>query len=154
MNNEGNIIVIENNQLDRKLFSEVFDALNFSNKVNYFTSGKEAYTYIITHKIKPFLIFSDIVLLHMEDYKLINRSYKNVSKELNCPYLFFSTKVEECFIIDAYSNPTKSYFVKPYEYEKFKNVIKTIVEYWYKEKTMPQHNEKKIVKIISKKQID
>lgn len=154
MNNEGNIIVIENNQRDRKLFTEVFTELNFSNKVIYFTSGKEAYTSIIARRIKPFLIFSDIVLLHMEDYKLINRSYKNVSKELNCPYLFFSTKLEECYVIDAYSNPTKSYFVKPYEYEKFKNVIKSIVEYWYKEKTMPQHNEKKIEKIISKKHAD
>lgn len=142
MNNEGHIIVIENNHQDRQLFEEVFSELNFSNKVAYFTSGKTAYDYIITHQIQPFLIFSDIVLMHMEDYKLINRTYKNVSKELNCPYLFFTTKLEQCFIIDAYSNPTKSYFIKPYEYEKFKNVIKSIVKYWYKAKKMPHHNEK------------
>ncbi|SDZ00530.1 CheY chemotaxis protein or a CheY-like REC (receiver) domain [Flavobacterium aquidurense] len=146
MNNEGHIIVIENNPQDRKLFEEVFAQLNFSNKVVYFTSGKDAYNYIIVQQIKPFLIFSDIVLMHMEDYKLINRTYKNVSKELNCPYLFFTTKLEQCFIIDAYSNPTKSYFIKPYEYEKFKKVIKSIVTYWYKAKKMAHHGEKETAK--------
>jgi response regulator RpfG family c-di-GMP phosphodiesterase len=116
-------------------------------KIVYFTSGKEAYNYIITHKTNPFLIFSDIVLLHMEDYKLIDRTYKNVSKELNCPYLFFTTSIEQSFVIDAYSNPTKSYFIKPYDYEKFKNVINSVIEYWLKAETMTQHIEKKMQKI-------
>lgn len=142
MNNEGHIIVIENNQRDRKLFTEVFSELKFSNKIVYFSSGKEAYNYIKSKKINPFLILSDIVLLQMEDHKLIDRTYKNVSKELNCPYLFFTTSVEQSFVIDAYSNPTKSYFIKPYEYEKFKEVIKSVIEYWLKEETMPQHIEK------------
>lgn len=141
MNNEGHIIVIENNQRDRKLFTELFKELDFSNKIIYFSSGKEAYNYIKSSKINPFLIFSDIVLLQMEDHKLIDRTYKNVSKELNCPYLFFTTSVEQSFVIDAYSNPTKSYFVKPYEYEKFKEVIKSIIDYWLKEESMPQHIE-------------
>lgn len=147
MNNKGHIIVIENNQHDRNLFIEVFAELGFSNKIVYFSSGKEAYNYIIANKINPFLILSDIVLLQMEDYKLIDRTYKNVSKELNCPYLFFTTSVEQSFVIDAYSNPTKSYFIKPYEYEKFKNVIKSVIEYWLEAKTMSQHNENKRKKV-------
>ena len=145
MNNKGPIIVIENNPRDRQLFAEVFTELNFSNEILYFSSGKEAYTFVTNRTIKPFLIFSDIVLMHMDDYKLINRTYKDVSKELNCPYLFFSTMVERCFIIDAYSNPTQSYFVKPYDYEKFRQAIKSIVEYWYKAKKMPQHEGDKSV---------
>jgi DNA-binding NtrC family response regulator len=147
MNNEGHIIVIENNELDRKLFSELFTELNFSNKIVYFSSGKEAYNYIISSKTSPFLILSDIVLLQMEDHKLIDRTYKNVSKELNCPYLFYTTAVEQSFVIDAYSNPTKSYFVKPYDYEKFKEVIKSIIVYWLKEEKMPQHIQKLAKKI-------
>ncbi|MWB94335.1 response regulator [Flavobacterium sp. GA093] len=142
MNNAGNIIVIENNKRDRQLFTELFSELNFSNEIVYFSSGKEAYNSIISSNKKPFLIFSDIVLLQMEDHKLIDRTYKNVSKELNCPYLFFTTAVEQSFVIDAYSNPTKSYFIKPFEYEKFKEVIKSIIDYWLKEEKMPQHIEK------------
>jgi hypothetical protein len=50
-------------------------------------------------------------------------------------------------VIDAYSNPTKSYFIKPYDYEKFKNVINSVIEYWLKAETMTQHIEKKMQKI-------
>nr|WP_315222746.1 hypothetical protein [uncultured Flavobacterium sp.] len=147
MNKKGDIIVIENNQRDKNLFIEVFRELGFSNKIVYFKSGKEAYNTIIKNKVNPFLIFSDIVLLQMEDHKLIDRTYKNVSKELNCPYMFFTTAVAQSFIIDAYSNPTKSYFVKPYNYEKFKNTIKSIIEYWLEAEKMTHHIEKKVLKI-------
>jgi hypothetical protein len=45
-------------------------------------------------------------------------------------------------VIDAYSEPIQSYFVKPYNYNKFKNIINTIIEYWQQTKAIKTYNEK------------
>ncbi|KUJ60831.1 hypothetical protein AR687_15595 [Flavobacteriaceae bacterium CRH] len=144
MDKKGPIILIENNQGDRKLFMQIFSELGFSNNVLYFHSGNDAYNYLIPNNVKPFLIFSDIVLLHIDDEQDANITYKNLSIELNCPCLFFTTVFNQCFVIDLYSVPTQNYIVKPYSYENFKEVIKKILEYWNKVESLDQHIQKRI----------
>lgn len=143
MNKKGPIILIENNQGDRKLFTQIFSELGFSNNILYFHSGNDAYNYLISNNVKPFLIFSDIVLLHMDDEQEVNISFKNLSIELNCPCLFFTTVFNQCFVMDLYSAPTQNYMVKPYSYEKFKEIINTILEYWHKNEFTGQNKSKK-----------
>ena len=46
------------------------------------------------------------------------------------PYLFFSTSAEQKQVIDAYSRSIQGFFVKPNNYNKLKNTIMKIVEYW------------------------
>ena len=46
------------------------------------------------------------------------------------PYLFFSTSSEQRHVIDAYSRSIQGFFVKPANYDRLKNVIIKIVEYW------------------------
>ena len=142
MDEKGPIIVIENNQGDHKIFVDIFSELKFSNRILYFNSGDDVYDYVITHNVKPFLIFLDIVLLNMNSDKLSKVNYKNLDKIFNCPCLFFTTFFEQFFVIDAYSEPIQSYFVKPYDYLKFKNVINTILEYWQQTKSIKNYNGK------------
>ena len=130
MNKKGPIVLIENNQGDRNLFMEIFSELNFSNEILYFNAANDAYHYLTQKEIEPFLIFSDIVLLNMDDNQSAFITYKNLSLELNCPCLFFTTVFNQCFVIDVYSFPTQRYLVKPYSYEKFRDVIEKIIEYW------------------------
>ncbi|RUT71328.1 hypothetical protein D0817_05480 [Flavobacterium cupreum] len=139
MNINGPIVLIENNQGDRKLFMEIFSELEFSNEVLYFNSASNAYHYLTSRKIEAFLIFSDIVLLNTDDEKLIHITYENLSIELNCPCLFFTTSFTQCFVIDLYSVPPQSYVIKPYDYEKFKYSIKNILEYWSKIKSIEDY---------------
>jgi two-component SAPR family response regulator len=144
MNKKGPIVLIENNQGDRKLFTQIFSELGVSNRILCFNSGNDAYNYLTTHNISAFLIFADIVLLHMDDKQVAHIPYKNLSIELNCPCLFFTTVFNQCFVVDVYSIPTQSYVVKPYTYEKFKQVIQAIVEYWKKIHSVTQHGESKM----------
>jgi response regulator of citrate/malate metabolism len=138
MNKKGPIIIIENNQGDRKLFIEVFSDLHYANQIIYFNEPGTACNYLLRHKIKPFLVFTDIVLLNTLNYKI--DSLKTEGAKFKCPYLFFTTFFEQSFIIDPYSMPTQSYFIKPYDYKKFKQVIKMIVEYWLKSKLTSTRN--------------
>ncbi|KQB42729.1 hypothetical protein [Flavobacterium aquidurense] len=150
MNKKGPIVIIENKQEDRKLFIEVFMELNYANSIIYFNTAEAACNYMLRNKIKPFLVFSDIVLLNVMNYKVMETNPDNgVGTMFNCPYLFFTTLFEQSFVIDPYSLPTHSYFVKPFDYVKFKQVIKTIIEYWSQPKSIAQYNkiEIKSVKI-------
>lgn len=130
MNKNGPIVLIENNQGDRKLFMEIFSELGILNKVLYFNTANDAYSYITLEKTKVFLILSDIALLNMNDEQIVQVTYKKLSMELHCPCLFFTTTFNQCFVIDLYSVPTHSYVIKPYDYDKFKEIIKTVIEYW------------------------
>ena len=91
MDKKGPVIVIENNQGDHKIFVEIFSELGFSNEILYFNSGDDVYDYVMEKGIKPFLIFLDIVLLHMNSDKLNKVTYKNLDKIFNCHCLFFTT---------------------------------------------------------------
>lgn len=145
MHKKGPIIIIENNQGDNKIFVEIFKELGFSNEILYFNSGDEFYEYSQISKVKPFLIFLDIVLLNLKANTIVSKvNYKNLDIIFDCPCLFFTTFFEQCFVIDAYSEPIKSYFVKPYNYEKFKNVINTIVQYWQQAKSISDYNDKSL----------
>ena len=46
------------------------------------------------------------------------------------PYLFFSTSVDKKAVYDAYTMSVQGFFLKPHKYEKLKNTIRVIVEYW------------------------
>ena len=147
MNKKGPIVIIENKQGDRKLFIEVFSELNYQNQIIYFNNPETACNYLLRHKMKPFLIFSDIVLLNVMNHKVIETSQNNVGTLFNCPYLFFTTSFNQTYVIDPYSIPTQSYFVKPYDYIEFKKIIRTIIEYWLKAKLVIQHNRGSIKSI-------
>ncbi|MBS7231645.1 response regulator [Flavobacterium psychroterrae] len=142
MNRKGPIVIIENKQEDRKLFIEVFAELNYTNQIIYFNTAETACNYMIRHEIKPFLVFSDIVLLNVMNYKVMEVNPDNgVGTLFNCPYLFFTTLFEQSFVIDPYSLPTHSYFVKPFNYTKFKEVIKTVIDYWNEPQSIAQYNK-------------
>src|SRR5690606_3747951 len=105
-----------------------------SNEILYFNSGDAFYDYSVANNVKPFLLFLDIVLLNLKSNTISKVTYKNLDNIFNCPCLFFTTFFEQCFVIDAYSDPIQSYFIQPYNFEKFKNVINTIISYWQQTK--------------------
>lgn len=51
-------------------------------------------------------------------------------RKKSIPYLFFSTSAEQKHVIEAYSRSVQGFFVKSNDYEKIKNTIVKIVEYW------------------------
>jgi two-component SAPR family response regulator len=125
MNETGPIVLIEDNQEDRNLFVNILSELELSNKMLCFNSCSEAHNYLCSEKIKPFLVFSDILQFHKEQ-----AVYNTICLTTKCPCMFFTTLFNQCFVIDSHSIPTQSYFIKPYRYEKFKEVIENIIRYW------------------------
>jgi len=133
MNKIGPIIVIEDDEDDQEIFSEVFHNLGYKNEIIFFSDGEKALVYLTETKVEPFIIFSDINMPKLSGMELRSKIHENEDLRLkSIPYLFFSTVAEQENVIDAYSKSVQGFFIKPSDFDEIKDTIKTIVEYWQK----------------------
>jgi len=131
MNKTGPIIVIEDDQDDQVMLTEVFSELNYPNEIIFFGDGEAALEFLVTTATEPFIIFSDINMPKLNGVELREKVHNNEDLRLkSIPYLFFTTTAEQKHVIDAYSKSIQGFFTKPSTYNKLKSTIKTIVEYW------------------------
>ncbi|QSW88836.1 hypothetical protein J0383_21680 [Flavobacterium endoglycinae] len=128
MNKQGPIVLIEENKENRLLFEQIFTGMELENGLLCFATFAEAQRHIISEKIKPFLLFSN-VLQFSEDHKQSSHQ-KNMFLKLKCPCFYFSILFTQCFVVDSSSIPAKSYFTAPYNENKFTEVINSIVRSW------------------------
>jgi CheY-like chemotaxis protein len=131
MNHPGPIIIIEDDIDDQEILSQVFKELNYGNELVFFGDGQQALEYLTDTDTKPFLILSDINLPKLNGMELREKVHNNEELRIkSIPYLFFSTSGAQKHVVDAYSRSVQGFFVKPSNYEKLKNTIRKIVEYW------------------------
>lgn len=131
MNKDGPIIIIEDDMDDQYILTEIFNELNYENKLIFFGDGVQALEYLVKTDVEPFLVLSDINMPKLNGMELREKVHNNEDLRLkSIPYLFFSTSAEQKHVIDAYSRSIQGFFIKPSNYDKLKSVIVKIVEYW------------------------
>jgi CheY-like chemotaxis protein len=131
MNKTGPIIIIEDDLDDREMLAEVFVELNFSNEIIFCEDGENALKYLSQTLIEPFIILSDINMPKLNGMELREKIHNNEDLRLKCiPYLFFTTSSNQQQVVDAYSKSVQGFFVKPAKFEKLKEIIRKIIEYW------------------------
>lgn len=131
MNKQGPVIVIEDDEDDRDILGQIFKELNYSNEVVFFPNGEEALAYLKNDNVYPFIILSDINLPRLDGFELKKMVHTNEGLSEKCiPYLFFSTAVNKKAVYDAYTLSVQGFFLKPDSYDKLRNTIRVIVEYW------------------------
>jgi len=133
MNKSGPIIIIEDDQDDQELLTEVFAELNYKNEIVFFGDGEAALAYLTSVQTEPFIIFSDINMPKLNGMELRAKIHENEELRIkSIPYLFFSTVAEQDNVVDAYSKSVQGFFIKPNSFRELQDIIKTIVEYWQK----------------------
>lgn len=131
MQKAGPIIVIEDDPDDQMILSEVFQKLNYPNKVLFFIDGYKALDFIIETDVQPFLILSDINMPKLDGLELKRKIHNNEELRIRCiPYLFFTSGADRKAVTDAYSMSAQGFFIKPSKMEHLENTIRKIVEYW------------------------
>lgn len=131
MNKTGPIIIIEDDLDDQELLEEVFLELDYGNELIFFNDSFKALDYLTSTDVEPFLVLSDINMPKLNGLELREKVINNEDLRLkSIPYLFFSTSAEQQHVINAYSRSIQGFFIKPHSYEKLKNIIVKIVEYW------------------------
>ncbi len=131
MNNDGPIIVIEDDLEDQFLIGETFKNLAYSNRVVFFEDGYRALEYLKETQEKPLLILSDINMPKINGKEVRDYILNSEEVSIKCiPYLFFTTATSQKFITDAYCTSVQGFFQKPASFQDFEKTIKTIVDYW------------------------
>jgi CheY-like chemotaxis protein len=131
MNKSGPIIIIEDDIDDQDVLKDIFKELQYGNNVIFFGDSVKALEFLTDTEIEPFLVLSDINMPKLNGMELREKVHNNEDLRLkSIPYLFFSTSAEQKHVIDAYSRSIQGFFVKPNNYERLKEVIRKIVEYW------------------------
>lgn len=131
INKNGPIIVIEDDADDRDFLTEIFQKLNYQNKVLFFFDGQAALDHINTTNELPFLILSDINMPKLNGFALREKLRMDERLSNKCiPYLFFSTALNQKTVIDAYSQSVQGFFVKPASMIELEKTISAIMEYW------------------------
>jgi CheY-like chemotaxis protein len=131
MNNNGSVIIIEDDVDDQEVLQIIFDKLAYPNKVVFFGDGDKALDYLNKTEELPFLILSDINLPKLNGFALRAKLREDAALEIKCiPYLFFTTAVNQKAVIDAYSLSVQGFFVKDSSMEELEKTISTIMEYW------------------------
>jgi CheY-like chemotaxis protein len=131
MNKNGPVIVIEDDNDDQEIFTEVFAKLNYPNKLIFFNDGQAALDFLNKGDISPFLILSDINMPKLDGFALRKQIKLDEKLQVRCiPYLFFSTAVSQEAVIDAYSASVQGFFVKQNSVGELEKTITVIMEYW------------------------
>jgi CheY-like chemotaxis protein len=132
MNKKGPIIIIEDDLEDQEILNEVFKELNYQNEVVFFGDSIEALEYLTNTDVEPFIVLSDINMPKLSGMELREKVHNNEDLRMkSIPYLFFSTSAEQAHVIEAYSRSIQGFFIKPTNYDKLKNIIRKIVDYWH-----------------------
>jgi CheY-like chemotaxis protein len=131
MNKNGPVIIIEDDEDDEDFLTEVFQKLNYPNKIIFFNDSQKALDFLNRADTIPFLILSDINMPKLSGFELRNKLRVDAQLQLKCiPYLFLTTALNEQTVIDAYSASVQGFFVKQNSIEGLEKTISVIMEYW------------------------
>jgi len=131
MNSSGPVIIIEDDTDDQEMLQDVFDKLDYGNKVIFFPDGEQALEFLNRTDISPFLILSDINMPKLDGFALREKIKTDAELDIKCiPYLFFTTASNQKSVIDAYSLSVQGFFVKQNKFSELEKTISVIMEYW------------------------
>ena len=131
LNQNGPVIIIEDDIDDQEILTEVFQNLKYPNELMFFSDGQKALEFISAGNVVPFIILSDINLPKLTGFELREKLKTDANLALRCiPYLFFSTALNQKAVIDAYSMSVQGFFVKQSSMAELEKTISVIMEYW------------------------
>lgn len=136
MRTNSEIIIIEDDEDDRMLLKDIFESLNYPNKITFIEDPMDAVSYLADPLVNPFIIFSDINMPKINGFELREEILSDEIVSIKCvPYIFLSTSKSPENVLKAYHCKAQGYFKKESDFSIFKTVIHNIMEYWSKSLT-------------------
>jgi len=132
MAKNGPIILVEDDEDDQKIFTDVVSELKMKNKVHWFTNALDAHAYLLSSNEQPFMIFCDINLPKQSGIEFKKKIDDNPQlRKKSIPFLFYTTSVSPVSVTEAYTKMTvQGYFEKPGSIVEMKKVLQLIFSYW------------------------
>ncbi len=130
MTTADSILVIEDDEIDRKSITRAFKELKISNPKHEVCNGKEALEFLRSKTVpKPCLILLDINMPQMNGIEFL-QVVKNDEDLKMIPVVMLTTSQEDQDRLKSYKLGIAGYMLKPVDYKQFVEVMRTIHVYW------------------------
>ena len=121
------IILADDDEDDRLFFTDAFDELKISTKVNTFNDGVELMDYLnADDAVLPHVLFLDLNMPKKNGIECLHE-IKKYEKFKDIAIAIFSTSSSEEHIEDTFVNGANIYIKKPSDFEVLKKVLSYVV---------------------------
>jgi two-component system response regulator len=136
-NNEGEILLIEDNMDDAEMTIRALKKVNLANAVVHLEDGQEALDYLFGGGRfadqqcinKPKVILLDIKMPRVDGIEVLRRIKSNETTRM-IPVVIMTSSGEEKDMLASYSLGVNSYVVKPVEFKDFAKAVSELGLYW------------------------
>ena len=140
MNNNQTILLVEDDKVDAMTVIRAFKELNITNPLHREENGEEALQYLKNiGKEKPCIILLDINMPKMNGIELL-KVLKKEDDFKRIPVVMLTTSEQEQDREESYNLGASGYMIKPVDYKKFVEVMRTITVYWTLSKLPPEYD--------------
>lgn len=124
------ILLVEDDSIDAMTVQRAFRDLKLTNPLKRTVNGEDALTYLRDPaNDKPCMILLDLNMPKMNGTEFLGVA-KGDSSLREIPVIVLTTSSEERDIVASFRQSVAGYIVKPVDYSKFLDVVRTIQSYW------------------------
>lgn len=138
---EVKILLVEDNEGDIILTKEALKEGRIKNQVWVAMDGQEALDMLNTAASLPDLILLDINLPKISGLEVLGAIKKDDRLKM-IPVIMLSTSETENDILNSYANHASCFIIKPVDYNRFMDVVRTIDDFWISVVRLPNNNNK------------
>jgi len=124
------VLLVEDDSIDAMTVKRAFKDLKVTNQLAVTTNGEEALDYLSDPaKNRPCVILLDLNMPKMNgtEFLKIAKADETLKK---IPVVVLTTSSEERDIVESFKLSVAGYIIKPVDYKKFVEAIRTIDLYW------------------------
>lgn len=130
MRNTKPVLLVEDDSIDAMTVRRAFKDLKLSNALTHRINGEEAVAYLREPDVElPCVILLDLNMPRMNGIEFL-KVIKQDDRLKSIPVIVLTTSNEECDVVESFRLCVAGYIVKPVDYKKFVEAIKTIDLYW------------------------
>ena len=130
MRNSKPILLVEDDSIDAMTVERALKELEVTDKLVRTANGEEALQYLRTESDKkPYVILLDLNMPKMDGIEFLKIA-KEDEELKKIPVVVLTTSKDKQDVVESFRHSAAGYMVKPVDYKKFVETIRTINLYW------------------------
>jgi CheY-like chemotaxis protein len=139
INERFTILIVEDNSEEVILLQKAFEKAGLDITVHFVTNGEEAIDYLSGAERyhdrysypEPDLLIMDLKMPRKGGFEVLEW-FRNLQEGALIPVVVLTSSNRETDVQRAYSLGANSYFIKPSDFDEFRDMIAAISNYWFR----------------------